>query len=228
MKTLKRMFVTLKSQIDSVADEFENHEALAGAAIKDLEAIGSKTRIHLHRVKGMSARLEQQLAELEKEALLWSERAVKVRESDEQKALQCVKRLRAVILQIEQLQRQLDEARGLEAKVRRDLGRIQDELQTARRQKEMLSARENRTRVKAVMESDALSPRDEARDIFERWESAVVGAEFKYPETPDFEDDLAGDFEKEEEAAELRKMLDELTQGRNAPTTNDKPENGNV
>ncbi len=36
MNSLKRIFVSLKGQIDHVADEFENHEALAGAAIQDL------------------------------------------------------------------------------------------------------------------------------------------------------------------------------------------------
>ena len=50
MNSLKRIFVSIKSQVDQVADEFENHEALAGAAIQDIQAIGSKTRLHLHKL----------------------------------------------------------------------------------------------------------------------------------------------------------------------------------
>ena len=54
MNSLKRIFVSIKSQIDHVADEFENHEALATAAIQDLQELSRKTRLHLHRVSKMS------------------------------------------------------------------------------------------------------------------------------------------------------------------------------
>ena len=116
MNSLKRIFITLKGQIDSVADEFENHEALAGVAIKDLEAIGSKTSMHLHRTKAMISQYEKNIAELNQDAERWSARAVKVRAGDEQKALQCVKRLRLTRQQLEQMEQQLQESRKLEVK----------------------------------------------------------------------------------------------------------------
>lgn len=75
MNSLKRIFLSLKGQIDHVADEFENHEALASAALQDLQAIASKTRLHLHRVSKMSEQYQQQLAKQQEQVYLWSERA---------------------------------------------------------------------------------------------------------------------------------------------------------
>ncbi|NOQ14847.1 MAG: hypothetical protein GQ583_10290, partial [Methyloprofundus sp.] len=130
MNNLKRIFVSIKSQIDHVADEFENHEALAGVAIEDLQTIASKTRLHLHRVSKMSEQYQQQLLEQQEQARLWSERAIKVRQEDEQKALQCVKRLRQVQQQIKSLEQQYQESRAQEEKIRTDLELIQEQLQS--------------------------------------------------------------------------------------------------
>ena len=110
MNNLKRIFVSIKSQIDHVADEFENHEALAGVAIEDLQEIASKTRLHLHRVSKMSEQYQQQLVDQQEQAQLWSERAITSRKKDEQKALQCVKRLRQVQQQIKSLEQQCQES----------------------------------------------------------------------------------------------------------------------
>ncbi len=70
MNNLKRIFVSIKSQIDHVADEFENHEALAGVAIEDLQEIASKTRLHLHRVSKMSEQYQKQLSDQQEQAKL--------------------------------------------------------------------------------------------------------------------------------------------------------------
>lgn len=210
MNSIKRMYVSLKSQIDLVANEFENHEALAGVAIKELESAGSKTRVYLHKVKAMVDQQELTATELKNQAKLWSERAVAVRDSDEQRALHCVKRLRSTRSQVAQVEKQLQESRNLEAKVQSDLSRIQDQLQTVKRQKEMLSARQNRTRVNSLLESNAVNPAVEVKEIFERWENRVVGEEFHCADLTDVEDDFVRSFEEQEEDEELQAMLDEL------------------
>ena len=48
----------------------------------------------------MSAQYQKQLEEQQEQARLWSERAIKAKDEDEQKALQCVKRLRQTQQQI--------------------------------------------------------------------------------------------------------------------------------
>lgn len=219
MNSFKRLFVCIKSQIDHVADEFENHEAVAGAAIEDLRALASKTRLHLHRVGKMTEHYQKQLLVQQEQARLWSERAIKVRQDDEQKALQCVKRLRDTQRQIAALEQQYQDSSAQEAKIRDDLNAIQEQLQMLKNKKEILSARQNRTSVQETLLNRRGTPLQEARSIFERWEDSVVSAEFDAPDRIET-DRFASAFEQEEDELALKMILDELTgQDRSA----DKP-----
>lgn len=212
MNNLKRIFVSIKSQIDHVADEFENHEALAGVAIEDLQAIASRTRLHLHRVSKMSEQYQQQLLTEQQQAHLWSERAVKVRQEDEKKALQCVKRLRQVQQQIKSLEQQCQESTAQEEKIRTDLTLIQEQLQSLKNQKEILAARQNRACIQETLGNNHGGSLQEVNNVFQRWEGAVVSAEFDIPEPVTDSDNFAQDFEKEEDELTLKMMLDELTE----------------
>jgi len=216
MNSLKRIFVSLKGQIDHVADEFENHEALAGAAIQDLQAIASKTRLHLHRVSKMSEQYQQQLAEQQEQASLWSERAVKVRAEDEQKALQCVKRLRLAQQQMNLLEQQYQKSTAQEAKVRDDLNTISEQLLVLKNKKEILAARQNRVGIQREHQGDSMQ---DVQSVFERWEWAVVSTEYEIPDAIVDTDNFANEFEQEEDELALKIMLDELTESSQTSTT---------
>jgi phage shock protein A len=211
MNSLKRIFVSIKGQIDHVADEFENHEALAGVAIKDLQAIASKTRLHLHRISKMSEHYQSQLQEQQEQAGLWTERAVKAKQEDEQKALQCVKRLRQTQKQIKVLEQQCQETETQELKIRNDLNAIQEQLQMLKNKKEILAARQNRAGIQEVLMDSQGNSLQDVQNIFERWEGSVVSAEFETPEQID-NDSFASEFEQEEDELELKAMLNELTE----------------
>ena len=210
MKTLKKLIISIKSQIDCAADQFENHEALANAAIKDLQGIGAKTSIHLRHLQEMSSRLQQKLDGLQEESTRWSSRAVEIREQDEQRALECVKRLRQIQSQITQVEKQLPESSRVEMQVKTDLENIQGRLQMLKKKKELLAARQNRADVISALDQQAAFSTDDIQDVFERWENNVVGAEFQYPDLPE-EDTFAAEFEKAEDDIELKAMLDELS-----------------
>ncbi len=209
MSSIKRIFLSLKSQIDSVADEFENHEALAGAAIKDLTAIGAKTRVQKHRIDQMVANHEQKIAELGKQADLWAQRALQSRDKDEQRALECTRRLRVTREKIERHEKQLSDSRKLQARVSTDVAKIQEKLAHLKEQKEMLAARENRVRVGATLKQQQTAWRSDVEDVFERWESTVVGSEFTSNDIPN-EDPLDREFIEQEDEFELKEMLDSL------------------
>lgn len=210
MNTLKRMFISLKAQIDNVADEFENHEALAGAAIKDLEAVGRKTRVHLHKVHNMVQQYQQQLDDLAEQETLWTQRALKMRDEDEQKALQCVKRLRTVREQIKHVEKLHQQSQTQESKIQADLNHIQNQLQNIKNKKELLTARQNRVHVEKTLYEQKEDGND-VDDIFARWENSVIGNEYQYSETTT-EDEFAATFEKDEDEQELKILLDELTE----------------
>ncbi len=220
MNNLKRLFVSIKSQVDQVADEFENHEALAGAAIQDLQAIGSKTRLHLHKVSKLSAQYQQQLEQQQELARLWSERAIKAREEDEQKALQCVKRLRQTQQQITLLEKQCEQSTAQELKIRNDLNSISEQLQVLKNKKEILAARQNRASIQDSLNNTNGNPVQEVNNIFERWEGTVVSSEFAVPDHEIDTDNFASEFEQEEDDLALKMMLDELTTPKKASENN--------
>jgi phage shock protein A len=209
MNSLKRIFLSLKGQIDHVADEFENHEALASAALQDLQAIASKTRLHLHRVSKMSEQYQQQLAKQQEQVYLWSERAIKVRAEDEQKALQCVKRLRVAQQQVNLLEQQYQQSTAQEAKVRDDLSAISEQLWVLKNKKEILAARQNRVGIQREHQGDSMQ---DVQSVFERWEGAVVSTEYEIPDATVDTDNFANEFEQEEDQLALKMMLDELTE----------------
>lgn len=217
MNSLKRIFVSIKGQIDHVADEFENHEAIAGAAIEDLQALASTTRLHLHRISKMTEQYQKQLQEQQEQARLWSERAIKAKKDDEQIALQCVKRLRQTQQQITLLEQQSQESEAQGTKIRNDLNAIQEQLQILKSKKEILAARQNRVSIQGVLQDNQGNSLKDVQNIFERWEGSVVGAEF---ETPHQVDSLADTFEQEEDELALKMMLDELTEVSNPSENN--------
>jgi phage shock protein A len=61
----------------------------------------------------MSEQYQQQLAKQQEQVYLWSERAIKVRAEDEQKALQCVKRLRVAQQQVNLLEQQYQQSTAI-------------------------------------------------------------------------------------------------------------------
>jgi len=222
MNSLKRIFVSIKGQLDHVADEFENHEALAGVAIQDLQAIASKTRLHLHRVSKMKEQYQQQLQQQQEQAQLWSERAIKSRQEDEQKALQCVKRLRQVQQHIKLLEQQYQESAAQEVKIQSDLEAIQAQLQTLKNKKEILSARQNRASVHEALHDGQGNSLQDVQNVFERWEGSVVSTEFEVPETILDTDNFASEFEQEEDQLALKLMLDELAEKQSQSENNNK------
>ena len=209
MNSLKRIFFTLKAQLDEVADDFENHEAVAGVAIKELEAYQGKTRIHQYRLQEMIQQFETKLADLHKEAESWSARAVKIKDEDEAKALECVKRLVQIQKQIKAIEPELAKAKEQFTQCHKDLTDIQAQLHTLHTQKEVLSARQNRIQLQTSMRSEHVNPATGAQAIFKRWEQSVVGAELTGP-IPPIKDSFADEFAQEESTLELQMLLAEL------------------
>ena len=209
MNSLKRIFFTLKAQLDEVADDFENHEAVAGVAIKELEAYQGKTRIHQHRLQEMIQQFETKLGDLNKEAETWSARAVKLKEQDEAKALECVKRLVQVQKQMKAIEPELAKAKEQFGQCHKDLSEIQAQLHALHTQKEVLSARQNRIHLQSSLRTEHSNPATGAQAVFKRWEQSVIGAELT-GSVPPIKDSFADEFVQEESTLELQILLAEL------------------
>jgi len=144
---------------------------------------------------------------LEKDSGLWSERALKVRDKDEQKALQCVKRLRSVQQQISQITQQLQQSENQQVNIKTDQQAIEEQILQLKTKKEMLAARQNRSHLQKSMQSFTASSID-AQGVFDRWEGTVVGDEYHSNQEVD---NLSSTFEQQEDELELLSMLEELS-----------------
>jgi len=218
MNSLKRLYISIKGQIDHAADDFENHEALASVAIKDLQAIASKTRLHLHRISKMTEQYQKQIEELKEQRILWTNRALKAKKQDEDKALQCVKRLRQTKKQIALIEKQYEESTNQENKIREDLNAIQEQIVILRNKKEMLAVRQNRTHLHDALQENQFNSLDNVQQVFDRWEGRVVSAEYDIPVAS--EDSLVNGFEQEEDKLALKMMLDELSESNDSSANN--------
>lgn len=210
MSVLKGLLLTVKAQLGAVIDEFENHEALAAAAIRDLEKIGAKTKIQLNRVARELASIEQRIAELKGEERRWSERAVKAQAVDEARALECVRRLCTTRKQIQKLETQHRETLNLKLKISEDLERLSAKLNELKRKKELFASRQHQAEAMKLFESSAVKSDSTIEAIFERWEERVTASEFFTGSEVAGGDPLAAEFAKEEERAELRTILNQL------------------
>ncbi len=209
MNTFKRIIVSMKSCIDHVADDFENHEALADEAIKEVQDLISKTRWHLHRVQKMAEQHHKNQQEQQEQADLWTERAIRVNNEAPQKALQCVKRHREAQQQAKIVSQHYQQCLAQQEKVQNDLTHLQNTLQELKNKKTLFAARHNRTGIQNQLGTTGLDILTEVNGVFERWESRLASQEIDVPDMA-LQDELATEFAKEEDEKELQQLLQTL------------------
>jgi phage shock protein A len=215
MNPFKRLFVSVRAQINEVADDFENHEAVAEAAIRDLEKAVARTRVQVSRLDRELKALDERRAALGQDAALWAERAVRVRGADETRALECVRRLEAAERDAARAAESHRETLALRQQIQAELDRQTARLEEAKRRKTLLSSRQYRAECVHVSEPGAGTiPLD---DLFDRWEIRLSATELDAPDRPPA-DTLAFDFEREEKARALRDRLDRLSPSVQTPS----------
>ncbi|SMF94194.1 phage shock protein A (PspA) family protein [Methylomagnum ishizawai] len=203
MNPFKRIFVSVKAQLNEVAGDFENHEAVADAAIQELERLAATTRVRLGRLDRELKALDERHAALRKDAALWAERAVRVA-AEETRALECVRRLEAVEREAGQLAVSLRETQALRQKIRAELDRQTTKLEEAKRRRTLLSSRQ--FHLEYAQLSDPLGGAEAVDAVFDRWEIRLGAVEPDLAEGTGY-DDLAAEFERTEQAESLRRRL---------------------
>ncbi len=217
MNTVKRLFISIKQQIENVAEDFEDHQALINAAIAELDEVGASTRIQLNRTRNEIANYEKKNKEVLEQRSIWADRARKAHKEDEAKALECVKRIQVLINQSKRLMEQIDHSIEVERELIKDLEAINQKRSELKMRKDNLSSRENRTLADQILDDTKHGVVTQADKILERWEDRVVSKEYQ-DQTVEHRnqnvtvDPLQQEFEKQEEDQKLKQMLDELTQ----------------
>ena len=209
MRMLKRWVSCVSANFDWVLTQVENHEALVDSAIREMQAAGGKARVQLARVKRDGEGMRQRQAQLKEQEQSWTERAVRVGSAEPDKALECLRRKRAVVLEIASLQKQSEEHARLEVQLTADLKHLSTRIEELKRKKNTMTARQYRAEAMRVGQTEDIALISEIGDIFERWENRVAEAETINLEP---EDNLDAELRSDEEQAELKAELAVLLQ----------------
>jgi len=207
MSTLRRIAASITTSFDWMVNQIENHEALVETALREMQQAAGKARVQLKRVKLDGKKMRESLDELSNRAETWAQRAVRIRDEDEKKALDCIRRRNAAKKERAQVEKRLEAHSKLEVQLESDLKQIYSRLEELKQKKNMYLAREYRAKAQQVGKLPDIDLITEVDDIFVRWDSKIDLTEIYAAPA----DELEEEFSSQEEEEELLAELDELT-----------------
>jgi phage shock protein A len=206
MNLFKRWTVTASSGFDWMISQVENHEALVGSALKEMQETGAKASAQVKRVKRDGERLNTRIDELMQTEMLWEQRALRIHESDRERAVECLRRKKQTEAERLRLQQQRIEHQRLEQQLSKDVQLIEERIATLKRRKNAMSAREYRADALAMQAPEDVRVQNDIDEMFERWENRLDKKEAFEIEADHFEES----FVSVEEREDLSEALDDL------------------
>lgn len=204
MRLFKRLQATVVTNFDSLITKTENHAAIIEAAIRETRGASAKARVHLHRVRRDAQSMRERISELEQEEETWRRRAIESPESDQERALECLRRRRRAQREREHLTQEVANQEALERQISADLGNVTARIAELERRRNALAARESRTRAVEASGLDTQGIIDDLDQIFGRWEGKLADRE-SYVACD--HDTFQAEFVLEEEDRDLRDEL---------------------
>ncbi|RBP47063.1 PspA/IM30 family protein [Arenicella xantha] len=176
MKLIKRLSTTISATLDSAVGQLENHDAIVEATIKQTRQSVAKTKARINTLQQQLNAYERQLTEAREQYSLWTERAAKLAETDQAKALQCVARRNQYEAEVGRLNYAAGQQRELIRDVSHNLSKLQSKLDEMTHKHNLMRSRQT---VADVNRAVAHVRNDESiSETFERWESVVLEHEF--------------------------------------------------
>lgn len=206
MGLFKRITATFGASVESVVARVEDHDAIIRSAIDDSRRAAARARARLARVRQDGERLNEQHRRSAEEAARWASRALEIADTDEDKALACIKRKQAAETRLAQLESDLSAHRELEARLSTRIAELESRVGEISRQRNAMRSRQSAAEAERIVrriEGDgALS----AGETFERWEASLLESEMVAPPALQA-DPLESEFVHREEADALRRSL---------------------
>ena len=207
MRIFKRINATIQSNFNAFLDQIENHEGLVTEAMHEVKAASAQANARLARLQQDEDKLAARLTELHNDITQWKERAVQAATHDEERALECVRRMARATTEKASTETQLAKARELRARLVDDLRGIQTKLDELQRKKHALATRQFRAEAMHAIQSDGTSTLDEITGIFDRWETRVTEAEAYVAGPALLTDDFELGYRQQEDQDVLRRTL---------------------
>ena len=214
MQCLRRWSFAVVSRVDALASRIENHEALVVSGIRDLQAGTAKAKVQLRRVRRDGEALRRRIVDEHAAAEQWTDRAQRLADEDEPKALECLRRKRRAAATASELERRWDEHERLEKKLSADIRVLEARLAELREQRNLMRTRETRADALRTAQVAGSGTALDLGEVFERWEMRVTEAEMVSGCDPYRVDDSLDDLElvlaEGEELESLQIELGEL------------------
>jgi phage shock protein A len=204
MRTFHRLKQTLSVRIEALLDQVENQEALVVATIREVEQGAARVRAHKKACERRIHALGQKGDEHERQVALWRDRARRLG-GDREKALECVRRMRAASQAKDDARAELERQEALLRSISEDEQTIDEKLDELRRRRTALSSREARAGAEVGVEGLA-----DIDSVFDRWEARLEQREALSESRSAGADSFAAKLTREEEAVALDAELDRL------------------
>ena len=208
MARFKRWTHGVVASIDSLIVQVENHEAQVSSTLRELEQGVARSKVQLMRVERDGLALKQALAEEREAGVRWRERAM--REEQEPRALECLRRHKRCERRVLELAQSQAEHARIELQLKRDVQTLEQRLFELRQQRNTMRTRQSRAEAFNVVQGSGDLENGEIGAIFERWETRVAETEVQSGCLVASIDSFDEEFLDAEEAASLRLELSDL------------------
>jgi len=208
MARFKRWTHGVVASIDSLIVQVENHEAQVSSTLRELEQGVARSKVQLMRVERDGLALKQALAEEREAGARWRERAM--REEQEPRALECLRRHKRCERRVLELAQSQTEHARIELQLKRDVQTLEQRLFELRQQRNTMRTRQSRAEAFNVVQGSGDLENGEIGAIFERWETRVAETEVQSGCLVATLDSFDEEFLDAEEAASLKLELSDL------------------
>jgi phage shock protein A len=209
MSLIRRISTSITSSVDRAVSKVENHDAIINAALRDTQQAAARSRVRLERVRKDGRSLKTRHSSLQLAASRWTERARSLGTTDEEKALECLRRRKDCEVQMHNLQDSIESHDELEARIADQVKKIEARIGEVAQQRNMMRSRQSVAEAMRTINNIEGVSYGEIEDTFDRWEinlgetEILMGAATKA-------DPLETAFLAEEDTAELRAELSVL------------------
>jgi phage shock protein A len=209
MSLIQRISATFTSSVDRAVSRIENHDAIINAALKDTRRAAARSRVRLERVRRDGPALKSRYRELEGAAVRWADRARSIADEDETRALECLRRRRECLAQLENLKESIARHDELEQRIGEQVQTIEERIKEVTEQRNLMRSRQSVAEAMHAMNSVQGDSAIDIEDTFDRWEINLGETEILFG-TTHTSDPLDTAFLQEEDKADLRAELEEM------------------
>ena len=209
MSLIRRISTSITSSVDRAVSKVENHDAIINSALRDTQQAAARSRVRLERVRKDGNPLKESNSKLQLSVSRWTERARSIAQSDEAKALECLRRRKDCEAQRVRLRDSIEKHDELETRITEQVKNIESRLGEPPQQRNMMRSRQSVADATRTINNIEGVSYGEIEDTFDRWEINLGETEMLMGNSA-ISDPLDSAFLADEDTVELRAELSEL------------------